>query len=84
MLRKIVEEGIAQGTINPSIDPEAVASHIIGSLEGGMVLSRIERNDAALRNARNHLEIYLETQVRKVPTSEKARSPQLPPRRNRK
>ena len=84
MLRKIVEEGIAQGTINPSIDPEAVASHIIGSLEGGMVLSRIERNDAALRNARNHLEIYLETQVRKVPASEKARSPQLPPHRNRK
>lgn len=84
MLRKIVEEGIAQGTINPHLDPEAVAGHIIGSLEGGMVLSRIERNDAALRNARKHLETYLETQVRRVPTSEKMRSAKLPPRRNRK
>jgi TetR/AcrR family transcriptional repressor of nem operon len=73
-LRKILEEGIAQGTINSNLNPDDVASHIIASLEGGMVLSRIERTDTALRNARNHLETYIETQVRKAPPSKK-RSP---------
>lgn len=71
MLRKVVEEGIAQGVIYPNLDPEDVASHIIASLEGGMVVSRIERSDTALRNARKHLESYLETQVRKAPSAQK-------------
>lgn len=73
-LRKILEEGIAQGAVNSNLNPDDVASHIIASLEGGMVLSRIERTDTALRNARNHLEAYIETQVRKAPSS-KRRSP---------
>lgn len=74
MLREIVKEGIAQGTMNPDLNPEAVASYIIASLEGGMVLSRIERTDAALRNARNQLDEYLETQVRKTRSLKKPRS----------
>lgn len=74
MLRKIIEEGIVQGTMDPNIDPDAVANHIIASLEGGMVLSRIERNDTALRNARNHLDEYLETQVQKARSLKKQAS----------
>jgi TetR/AcrR family transcriptional repressor of nem operon len=70
-LRKILEEGIAQGTIHPDLDPEDIANHIIASLEGGMVISRLERNDTALGSARRHLESYLETHVRKSPPSKK-------------
>jgi len=70
-LRKILEEGIAQGTVNSNLNPDDVASHIIASLEGGMVLSRIEHTDTALRNARNHLETHIETQVRNAPPSKK-------------
>lgn len=66
MLRKIVEEGIAQGMIRPDLNPDDVAGHIIATLEGGMVISRIEHNNAALRSARSHLETYLETQVRRA------------------
>jgi TetR/AcrR family transcriptional repressor of nem operon len=68
-LRKILEEGIAQGTIHPNLDTEDVTNHIIASLEGGMVISRLERNDIALRSARRHLDDYLETQLRKSPAS---------------
>jgi TetR/AcrR family transcriptional regulator, transcriptional repressor for nem operon len=74
MLREIVEEGIARGIMNPDLNPDAIARHIIASLEGGMVLSRIERNDTALRNARNHLDEYLETHVRKARSLEKSDS----------
>lgn len=72
MLRKILEEGIAQGIIRPDLDTEGVANHIIASLEGGMVVSRLERNDTALGKTRSYLENYLETQVRRVPSSRKS------------
>jgi len=72
-LRKILEEGIAQGTIHPDLDPEDIANHIIASLEGGMVISRLERNDTALGSARRHLDDYVETHIRK--TSSTKRNP---------
>lgn len=80
MLRKIIEEGIAQGVIRPGLDPANVANHLIASLEGGMVISRIEHSDTALRNARSHLETYLETEVRNPPGKHSSRNPH--PNRN--
>jgi TetR/AcrR family transcriptional repressor of nem operon len=62
-----LKEGIAQGTVNPNIDSSTIANHIISSLEGGTVISRLEHNDNALRSAREYLKNYLETQVRKNP-----------------
>jgi TetR/AcrR family transcriptional regulator, transcriptional repressor for nem operon len=64
-LKKILHEGIAVGTIQPDIDINKTASLIIGTLEGGMLISRIEKNDQALRNALDHLDNYLETNIRK-------------------
>jgi TetR/AcrR family transcriptional repressor of nem operon len=63
-LRKILQEGIEAGTIRPEIDVNKVASLIIGGLEGGMLLRRIEKSDQPLRDALDHLDHYLETQVR--------------------
>lgn len=68
MLRKILEEGIANGTLKPNLDTEEMANHIIASLEGGMVISRLERNSTAISNARQHLNDYLDTAVRKAPS----------------
>lgn len=77
MLHGILEEGVAQGTMNPNLNIEEAANHIIASLEGGMVISRLERTDAALSSARQHLENYIETHVRKAASPEK-RSPRKP------
>jgi TetR/AcrR family transcriptional repressor of nem operon len=74
MLHRILEEGIAQGRIKPNLDIEETANHIIASLEGGMVVSRLERNETALLNARRHLDDYIETQVRQTASTQK-RSP---------
>jgi TetR/AcrR family transcriptional regulator, transcriptional repressor for nem operon len=64
MIVGILDDGIAAGTIRPEIDRSAVANHIIGSLEGAMLISRIERNDTALREAVASLDAYLESHLR--------------------
>jgi TetR/AcrR family transcriptional repressor of nem operon len=64
MLSQILEEGIQAGTIRPGIDACAVANHIVGGLEGAMLISRIERNDHALRQALEDLDTYVEADLR--------------------
>lgn len=65
LLRSILEDGTKAGTIRAGIDADRVSNLIIGGLEGGMLISRIERNDRGMRDALDHLDAYLETQVRK-------------------
>jgi len=67
MLIEILGEGVAAGTIRAEIDRSAVANHIIGSLEGAMLINRIERNDAALRQAVTRLDEFLDSHVRALP-----------------
>jgi TetR/AcrR family transcriptional repressor of nem operon len=64
LLRNILEEGIHSGSIRAEIDLSAVSNHIIGCLEGAMLISRIERNDLALSQALAHLDCYVESQLR--------------------
>jgi len=71
-LRKILQEGIAAGTVRPGLDIDKAASLIIGGLEGGMLLSRIEKSDQPLRDALDHLDHYLETQIRKPSPARKS------------
>ncbi|WP_263368767.1 TetR/AcrR family transcriptional regulator [Edaphobacter bradus] len=78
-LRSVLEDGIAKGTVNPEIDPAEVANHIITSIEGGIVIARLERSDNALRDARARLDRYLELKVRKSPSAESPSSGTHPP-----
>ena len=64
-LKTILREGIAAGTVQPNINIDKTASLIIGTLEGGMLISRIEKSDQALRDSLDHLDNYLETKIRK-------------------
>jgi TetR/AcrR family transcriptional repressor of nem operon len=71
LLKGILEDGIRSGSIRTGVEANKVANIIIAGLEGGMLISRIERNDGALRAALEHLDYYLESQVRK-PSARKA------------
>jgi TetR/AcrR family transcriptional regulator, transcriptional repressor for nem operon len=64
MLLDILEEGVKADTIRAGIDPCATANRIVGGLEGAMLISRIERNDQALRQALQDLDTYIETNLR--------------------
>lgn len=63
-LRNIAAEGIAAGEIDARVEPVKLARLVIGSLEGALLISRLERSDEPLRNAQQHLERYLEESVR--------------------
>ena len=63
-LSSIVDSGIKRGEIRRGVNAKEVATLIISSLEGALVIGRLERNRAALVTAQSHLERYLETEVR--------------------
>jgi TetR/AcrR family transcriptional repressor of nem operon len=64
MLRDLLEDGMKAGTIRASIDPSDAANRIIAGLEGAMLISRIERNDTALRQSLKQLEAYVDAELR--------------------
>ncbi len=60
----IIRAGIKVREIPPQIDAKKVATLIIASLEGAVMVYRLERDEQALRAVQAHLEKYLETEVR--------------------
>ena len=62
-LQNIVEQAKERGETRPGVDPKAVATLIVASLEGSFMMSRIQRNDEALRHVQSHLNRYLENEV---------------------
>jgi TetR/AcrR family transcriptional regulator, transcriptional repressor for nem operon len=71
LLSRITAEGIRNRQINPQIDPHQLAHLIIGSLEGALLISRLQKNQAPLHACRQHLSDYLEQSVRAKPTRSK-------------
>ena len=63
-LSNIIAEGIKKLEIDAGVDPLELAQLIIGSLEGVLLISRLQNDDQPLRRARQHLEKYLEQSVR--------------------
>jgi TetR/AcrR family transcriptional repressor of nem operon len=62
-LQTIVRRAADRGEIRPGVDPRAVATLVVASLEGALMISRLERNDDALRQVQKHLNHYLDSDV---------------------
>lgn len=62
-LADIVAAGLRRKEVRPDVQAREVATLIISSLEGALMITRLERNKEALLTARSHLESYLESQV---------------------
>ena len=63
-LADITRAGQAKGEIRSTLNPEELAILIISLLEGAFVSSRLQRSRDALVLAQQHLDSYLESQVR--------------------
>jgi TetR/AcrR family transcriptional repressor of nem operon len=63
-LTSIIKVGIKRREIRRRIDPAKLTTLIISSLEGALMISRLERDPKALQAAQVHLEHYFETEVR--------------------
>jgi TetR/AcrR family transcriptional repressor of nem operon len=61
-LQAMVEQAQESGEIRPDVDPKVVATLIVASLEGAVMMSRLQRNDEALRRVQSHLNQYLDHQ----------------------
>jgi len=72
-LLKILQDGIEREEVVSGTDPLRVANTFIATLEGSLLISRIERSPNALEDARLHLHTVLDGLV---PTS----SPSVPER----
>ena len=64
-LGKVAEEGIARREIQSRVDPKALGQLIISTLEGALLISRLENDRASLDQVRHHLRDYLESNVRR-------------------
>jgi TetR/AcrR family transcriptional repressor of nem operon len=62
-MQAYVEQAQQQRDAKPGVDPKAVATLIVASLEGALMMSRIQRNDEALRGVQVHLNEYLDKEV---------------------
>jgi TetR/AcrR family transcriptional regulator, transcriptional repressor for nem operon len=63
-LQSIAEDGQRRGEIGSDIDPAKLATFIASTLEGSLMVSRLQRKNEPLDLACRHLEKYLETGVR--------------------
>ena len=62
-LQVIVEQAREHSATRPGVDAKAVATLIVASLEGALMMSRLQRNDEALRLVQSHLNRYLDSEV---------------------
>jgi len=67
LLSEIVRTGIKRKEIRNGVDPKRLVTLIVGSLEGALMISRLERNREALLETQSHLERYLDSEVRLRP-----------------
>jgi TetR/AcrR family transcriptional regulator, transcriptional repressor for nem operon len=56
----VVARGLKTGRIRAGTDARAVATVIVSTLEGALMISRLEKNTDALNQAREHLHGYLD------------------------
>jgi TetR/AcrR family transcriptional repressor of nem operon len=63
-LRSIAEDGQRRGEVRCDVDSTEMATLIASTLEGSLMLSRLQRKDEPLDLACRHLEEYLETDIR--------------------
>jgi TetR/AcrR family transcriptional regulator, transcriptional repressor for nem operon len=67
-LQSIAEEGKSKGEVRSEVDSARLATLIASTLEGSLMLSRLQRNKEPLDLACRHLEELIETKVRARPS----------------
>ena len=63
-LQSIAEEGRKRSEVRSDVDSAKLATLIASTLEGSLMVSRLQRKDEPIDLACHHLEEYLETKVR--------------------
>ncbi|HXE11042.1 MAG TPA: TetR/AcrR family transcriptional regulator [Bryobacteraceae bacterium] len=59
-IEQIVSAGIASGEIRSNVDPRVAATILVATLEGALMIGRLQRSNLALEQAREYLIGFLE------------------------
>lgn len=63
LIERIVEKGIQRGELHPTVEAKTVATILIATLEGGIMLSKLYGDPAHLERALSHLSTYVQHQL---------------------
>lgn len=66
-IQRIVGKGMRQGELRPDIDADEVASLLIATLEGGVMLSKLYDDPIHIRRSAAHMSAYVEQLVLREP-----------------
>ncbi len=64
LIQGIVARGIAAGEVRAGVDGDTLATLLIATMEGAVMLSKLYRDPAHMTRAADHLTRYIETAVR--------------------
>lgn len=64
LVRRTVEAGLASGEIRSGIDPEQTATLLIGTIEGGVMLSKLYKDPVHVLRAADHISRYIIDNIR--------------------
>jgi TetR/AcrR family transcriptional repressor of nem operon len=64
LTRRVVAKGIERQEIRPETDPDSVATMMISSLEGAIMMSKLYGDSMYIRRAVEHLNWYIESCLR--------------------
>ncbi len=64
VVRRVVARGIERGEVRADVDPDEVATLLIATLEGAIMMSKLYGDAAHMDRAVDHLEWYFETSLR--------------------
>lgn len=64
VVQSIVARGIASGEVRPEVDGDALASILIATMEGAVMLSKLYRDAIHIYRAADHMSHYIEMAVR--------------------
>jgi TetR/AcrR family transcriptional regulator, transcriptional repressor for nem operon len=64
LFRKIIEKGVKKGEIRPDVNADEIASILISTLEGSVMMSKLYSDSIHVERAIRHLSNYLNTYLR--------------------
>lgn len=60
LITRIIKKGIKKGEVRSTVEPDTVATIIVATLEGAIMMSQLERNPVHLKRAVAHLQSYID------------------------
>lgn len=63
LIKRIVEKGVQRGELVSTAEPETVATILIATLEGGIMMSKLYGDPSHLQRALAHLSAYVQHQL---------------------